>query len=391
MSIPIDGAIRPAHTEYHEVRDVPALRSDLLDCIQANLALLADLRHGPGSHLRLGAGLRFSPRPGRAGLPTVEPQIPDHLEDADRLLGLATTAYRRAARILEDAAGSGPALVIGDAFHLPWVPYHGRHHVEHSFAVVATGSGHLVYDAYHNDTEWGPARPTRLSFSAKQMAEILAGPPDGADVITFAGTHLGPPPEPFTELDDDRVDHYLRAYSEHADRVEALGQFTLETWLLARSRGLHAAYLADRAGGLPDDVQAHLDRWARLTEHAYLTYRRVERGRAEPPDLLARAAEVLHADVEIFQGRDAAGPADDGVHAVVCAVLGVDQVPHDADLTEYPQFNSLRMLEIVDRLETTFQVQFDPLHLVPEKLRRVDSLRELLRLARTASHSSEKD
>jgi hypothetical protein len=58
-----------------------------LDCLQANLAVLADRHHGPGTHLRLGARLHFSPTTAEPAdtpadpsaetraLPTVEPTL----------------------------------------------------------------------------------------------------------------------------------------------------------------------------------------------------------------------------------------------------------------------------------------------------------------------------
>nr|WP_223186424.1 acyl carrier protein [Streptomyces sp. CBMA29] len=173
----------------------------------------------------------------------------------------------------------------------------------------------------------------------------------------------------------------------------------METWLLARSRRLRAAYLAQWTAGTPQPVEEHLARWDGLVEYTYLTSRRVARGRAEPPDLLARAAELLRADPEVLSGGDrgagdvgaanAVGAAGGGrpspeqvastVTGIVGRVLGIREVPApDIDLAGLPAFNSLRMLEIVDRLEEDFAIEFGPGDLLPERLHRIVDLCELV-------------
>ncbi|EFL23209.1 conserved hypothetical protein [Streptomyces himastatinicus ATCC 53653] len=123
-----------------------------------------------------------------------------------------------------------------------------------------------------------------------------------------------------------------------------------------------------------------------VVEHAYLTFRRVARGRAEPPELLARAAEVLRADATALTGGGPAAEPGGGaatgdgelrptVRAVVASVLALDEhlVP-DTELTGLAEFSSLRMVEIVEGLEAAFDVEFGPDDLVPEKLHRIDDL-----------------
>src|SRR3954454_15502039 len=52
-------AIRFYGELWHRALD--GLRADALDCLQANLAALADLHPGPGPHLALGSVLAFAP------------------------------------------------------------------------------------------------------------------------------------------------------------------------------------------------------------------------------------------------------------------------------------------------------------------------------------------
>ncbi|MGW2640674.1 acyl carrier protein [Streptomyces sp. NPDC001348] len=366
----------------------PQVRAPLLDCLQANLAVLADRHHGPDTHLRLGAVLRFAPAPhGPGGLPTVEPTVAGQLAAAEELLGLTVDEQGTRPPGTAPDGAADPAYVVADAFHLPWVPYHGHKHVEHSFLVEPGADGVTVTDAYHNDTEWGPARPLRQVYAPGRLDALLAELPADTVTVRLSARPPGPAPTPVHEpADDTAVDAYLRAYAGHEDRVLALERFTLETWLLARARHLHAAYAAHLADGAQDEaVRAHLAQWDGVVEHTYLAYRRVARGRAEPAGLFERAGEALRADAEVFGGRR---PKDleDEVRAVVAAVLHVSEDAlavrtggFDGDLSRLPEFGSMRMVEVVERLEQRFAVEFAPEDLMPENLHRVADLCALIR------------
>ncbi|MGW1818788.1 acyl carrier protein [Streptomyces sp. NPDC002125] len=360
------------------MNDFPA-HAHRLDCLQANLALLADRHHGAATHLRLGAPLRFAPRPAPesppTGLLTVEPTLDQHLEDAAELLGLAVAQRRRHApgsRVDVDA----PVYLIADAYHLPWVPYHGTKHVEHSFLAEPDGDGLVISDAYHNDTRWGPARPLRRTYSRPEFVALIEALPEGAESVRLAPSPLGPPPEPSCPPGSVSAADYLRGYAEHPDRRAALEAFTLETWLLARSRWLHALYVAELGGvELSETVRLHLGSWDSLVEHAYLAFRRVDRGRAEPGGLMERAAVTLRGDTEVLGVRGT-------VRQTVSSVLGITQEALAAgELTVHREFNSLRMVEIVEALEDRFAVEFEPADLVPENLQHIDSLSALVRRA----------
>lgn len=349
-----------------------------LDCLQANLALLADRHHGAGTHTRLGAAPRRPPHPltdgPLTGLLTVEPTLDEQLADAGALLGLNVADRRRTGPGEVPDTADGPLYVVADAYHLPWVPYHGTKHVEHSFLVDDGGDTLLISDAYHNDTQWGRARPLRLPYRREDFAALFKALPDGAETVRFTPRPLGAPPGPGHV--PGPPPQYLRGYAEHPDRRAALEAFTLETWLLARARRLHAAHLEERRGaGLPEPVREHLQRWDGLVEHAYLAFRRVDRGRAEPPGLFERAAEALARDAVVL----GAGAA---VREAVASVLGIDETAlWDDDLTIHPEFNSIRMVEVVEILEERCAVEFDPADLVPENLQSVAGLCTLLNRA----------
>ncbi|MFC7309287.1 hypothetical protein ACFQVC_34395 [Streptomyces monticola] len=395
----------------------------IFDCVQVNLALLADRLHGPGAHLHLGAALRFRPVPGPGGLPTVEEPAAVQLERAARALGLTAGEHRTAAAGEPIAPAEG-RYVVADAYHLPWVPYFGQRHMDHSFLLEpiddgdgddgdgdGDGSG-IVVDGYHNETPWGSARPVRRVLSG---AELAAAVPAGALVVTLTpGTRPAATGTSQLDFADEEVrDRYVAAYAGHEDRVAALDRLTLETWLLARSRRLHARFLAEH-GALPDGAEAHVQAWESLAEAVYLGYRRVERGRPEARDLTARLAAQLRGDVEVFGAATGAGPAPAArapeagatvpqapaadalrghVAAAAGAVLKADPAAllDGRELADVPGFTSFRVVEIVERLERELSLEFAADDLVPENLHHVDGICRIVLRAQAATATAAAD
>lgn len=371
------------------------LCADLLDCLQVNLAWLARAEYGV-SPLVLGARLEFAPRdagPGR--LPTVEPATGTHLERSAGALGLSLTESRTLPPgTAALPAGPGTLYVVADAYHLPWVPYHGHAHMDHSFLLDRDAAGRpVVRDGYHNDTPYGPARPGSWTLTEEELAQAL---PDGA---RFHRTSRAGAPQEATAVvaaTAAAVESYVRAYREHPDREEALARLTLETWLLARARRLHAAHRA-AAGDVAPAVAQHLTAWGKLAEHTFLAHRRVQRGRPEPAGPLEGLAALLHADSQVFTapyparegGAPAAGdvaaagtglPDPDAVRRAVAeeaaAVLRVPaaELLAGRPLTGIPGFGSFRMVDIVERVEERLGIEFDADDLVPEHLHDLDGL-----------------
>ncbi|MEU3255134.1 acyl carrier protein [Streptomyces sp. NPDC006997] len=373
----------------------------LFDCVQVNLAVLADRWYGAGTHLRLGAELRFRPGDGPGGLPTVERSARDELTHSARALGL-TVLECRTTRPGESVDPGPGRYVVADAFDLPWVPYHGRRHMEHGFlAETADDEGVVVVDAYHNETPWGSARPVRRRVSRAELAAAVPGP---ALVATLAPAAEPPRPVParLDLADGETARRYVTAYADHPDRVAALDRLTLETWLLARSRALHLRY-RQAAGSLVDapGADAHVQAWRSLAEAVYLGSRRVRRGRAEAAEPYARLAELLRRDHEVFGTSPA--PADtpspaprpvapsavlrDQVVATAAEVLQFEPsvLADGRPLADVPGFSSFRVVEIVERLERALALEFAADDLVPENLHHVDGI---CRIAQRAARSA---
>ncbi|MEU5365873.1 hypothetical protein ABZ354_20785 [Streptomyces sp. NPDC005925] len=369
----------------------PTLPYELFDCLQVNLAVLADRWHGTGTHLRLGATLHFRPGTGANGLPTVARTVEQHLAEAQSALGITVRALHREPATTDIPPAEG-CYVVSDAYHLPWVPYFQQRHMAHSFLAEAGGTDEVnVVDGYHNETPWGSARPGRWTLSSRAFAAAVPrpclvaelAPATGAPTATATAVDLAGP---------EAVDAYVDAYAQHPDRRAALDQLTLETWFLARSRRLHAAFRARFAPSPDSAVDAHLGAWGSLTEQTYLAVRRVERGRTEPPALLPRLREQLHADSVVFGDAPAAGgiaepPSVVGgelrgtVAGVAAAVLGTGVGPllEGQLLSDVPRFSSFRIVEIVERLEEELHFEFDADDLVPENLHDIDAICAIVR------------
>ncbi|MER7109833.1 hypothetical protein [Streptomyces sp. NPDC000229] len=390
-----------ADTAQPERFELDSLHTGLLDCVQVNLAVLADHAHGPGTHLRLGAHLGFAWWPADDGLPTVDPPLDVQLDAASALLALRPVRRERLPREgLLDAVRrrGGTHYVVADAYNLPWLPYHGQAHMDHSFLLSAGPGGWHVTDGYRIQTQWGAAVPGSWVFSSQELAGL--GP---AEVIAFEavarGADAAPPPTAYAAGDADAVASYLAAYEACADRALALERLTAETWLLARARKLHAAYRARFAGREEDDAERNLlAAWDKVVEQTYLAHRRVGRGRAEPPGVVDRLRAVLADEVKVFgetapgrgaaAGAPAAAPGEAGgeslrrrVAAVAAAVLGVDEEPllRGAEFESFASFSSFRLVEIIERVEGELGRELDADELVPENLRRVE---DLCRIAR---------
>jgi len=376
----------------------------LFDCLQVNLALLADRWHGPGAHLNLGAVLGFRPAEGPHGFPTVVRSTRRQLAEIAPRLGLAVLGRQTA-----DGGELLPTpgrYVVADAFHLPWVPYFGQRHMEHSFLLEPgpDGAGVTVVDGYHNETRWGIARPVGRVLDRAALAAAVPGP---ASAVTFGPGAYVPADEPVHDLAEaEEMAGYVAAYAEHLDRPAALQALTLETWLLARSRALHVRFLQTRGLLAPDSAAetaalAHVRAWESLAEATYLSSRRVERARPENRRLYELLADQLQGDRTLFGALGATVPASSAATAgpmagttapdvlrehvaiTVATVLRVDPgtLLGGCVLADVPGFSSFRVVEIVERLERGLALEFAPADLVPENLHHIDGICRIVQRA----------
>jgi acyl carrier protein len=324
------------------------IRADALDCLQANLAVVADRALGPGAHLALGAPLDLRWTVADTGIPAVTADLDVRLAEAARLLGIRVTD--RGDRL------AGPAYVVADAYEMSWLPYAGREHLEHSFLAVPGRPGTVtVVDAYHNDTRWGSARPGvwRLPEAEVPTGTVLTlavepvPAPDPAAVLAANATRLAAADAP----------GYLAAVRAATGRPGAIEQLVLDVWLLSRSRLLHAYWLGEDA---PQD-------WLTLGSHLYLAMRR---GKPTPAPLVDELDRLLAAERTSPLGPLAV------VEATLRDVLGVgpDVPVADRPLRELPNFDSFRLVEVVTRLEGRFGVELEADQLAPDNLRDAGSL-----------------
>jgi acyl carrier protein len=343
------------------------LRADALDCVQANLAAMADHHGGAGAHLELGAPLRFDTEPGPDGLPRVASSVPYRLSAARELLGLDVSQRWDgvgADELRELVVRHGPLYVVADAYGLGWTPYAGRRHTEHTFVLSTPDT---VVDAYHDETPWGSCRPGVWRLSPAELipsatALLLVSTPVAprADV-------LGANARAMTDA-VPAIDAYLEADHTDVDRL------VLDIWLLGRSRLLHAAWLAQHSFG---EIEAHAQAWLTLAAKSFVAVRRSRRTGSVPTTVLAELGRLLHEDVAIAGrlavGRDTVSTA---VHAAIRETLHVDDdtVLAADTLRELPGYNSFRLVEIIERIETTLRVELAEDALTAEAMRDVAGL-----------------
>ncbi|MER5927729.1 acyl carrier protein [Streptomyces mirabilis] len=386
---------------------VRAIDTTALDCIQVNAAVLAHATHGPHAHLELGGRLRFAPRFGEGRrLPTVE-QTPAHqIAWMGGSLGLVLDARRpltegRALLDLLPEDGS-PLYVVGDAWRMPWLPYHGHQHMDHSVLLRVADGGTRVeaVDAYDNETPYGRAEPVVCAYSRSQVAALF----DGSSVLPVTVRSAPPAHRPVSEtlaenardadllLAGDTPARYAAAFRDRPDQQEACMALLLETWLLNRSRRLHAAWAAHHA---PGSTLAHTARdqaaaWDDLAGQCYLAARRVQRGRPVPPQIYTSLVELLRADARFAVQAAGTGPGETmpqepaevrrTVVETVADILGTapEAVAATDDLSRLDGYASFQMVETVERLEDSYGVEFAPGDLEPAALRRVDGLVDLV-------------
>ena len=362
---------------------LPAVRADALDCVQANLAVLADVHAGAGAHLELGAQLRFDIEPGPDGVPRVVRSVPYRLAAAHDLLGLRVA--RRwdgidGAGLRELATGTGPLLVVADAYALSWTPYAGRQHTEHTFVLSAPDT---AVDAYHDETPWGPQRPGVWRLSPADLDAIT-----DATALLLAAEPV--PPRTGMLAANARaladaapaIDTYLAA--QRAGGPAAAAGLAVDVWLLGRSRLLHAAWLA-RHGEPAAEAEGHARDWLSLAAKSFVAARRAGTAGTLPEGVLTELARLLHEDVELA-GRlaaAAAGPAPPDHAAVrealVAAIrdvlrVGEPEITAARTLRELPNYNSFRLVDIIERVETRLGLVLDDEALTPQALHDVDSL-----------------
>jgi len=205
---------------------------------------------------------------------------------------------------------SGRAVAVtGDAFRMPWLPYHEKEHMTHGFVVEGVEDGrepriHVV-DPYENVTRWGRAEPLATKISLGDLGPAL----DQGSWATLRSSGTPEPVDPVREVlanceaidgahQEGTVAAFLGAHQEMT--AEALRGLTLETWLLTRDRELHALWLAEQgaavedfAGAMAEDV---VPKWRKLRELTYVAVRRAEAGRSVPTTVTDALAAALDAE-----------------------------------------------------------------------------------------------
>ncbi|HEY7816221.1 MAG TPA: hypothetical protein VIC62_23445 [Nakamurella sp.] len=379
------------------------LSAPALDCVQTGLAALADLHHGPGTHLWLGARLGFAPSTAPDRPPTMEAPVDQRLAEARDLVGLRVAERRDGLdgpALRKFAAEAGTLYVVADAFTMLWTPYRGQRHMDHSFLLVPGDDRHTVVDPYHNETQWGTARPGVWRLTESDLDTAVGAACSAMVIVPDQRPELNPAAvlaanaRAMTDA-ESAIDRYLAQVRAGLDREEGVEALVLDVWLLGRSRLLHTAWLET----VPEVPPLHLEvaqeqswDWLRLASQSYLGLRRVQRGAELPSSVMEQFEELFAGDVEIAS-RLSAALADvavvpqeirDVVVEVVRSTLGLDD-GGEQSFRSLSNFNSFRLVDIIEQVETRLGVDLDGDDLTVDALRDVETLARLFaRAARRA-------
>lgn len=291
-----------------------------MDCVSDDLSLLLAHYGVKDNEEPFSVDWRFDlqedePGPVRLQLPALDLEERIAARTGLRLTWHATRDVEDAAREWVDRLKNGrPILVVGDAFHLPWLPYHGNEHMDHGF--VVDGVHGLpqrlqdlvldVTDPYENATRWGASKPLCTTVKLADIAPAVRGGRWG----TLQG---GPGEEKHSSASCRMTDNLLAlrvaleegAYRRFSGSLDAKSpasweHYSLQTWLLARSRALHSRWInvhendwqaLEREGKkFPSLFDEHVtDPWKRAAQSCYLASRRTSSGKNAPPS----AREIL--------------------------------------------------------------------------------------------------
>jgi hypothetical protein len=174
--------------------------------------------------------------------------------------------------------------------------------MEHSVIVAGWDDGDVhIVDAYRIRTEWGEAQPSATTIPAAALLESMEALISDRRGIAWTIRRVDMAPKiDFAAVLRDNADeirrslaerHALRAfasyYQAHSEKLPLLREFTLNCWLVARARLLHARWLQDRAHDCPNVVtpelvegfQTLVGSWQKASEFAYISLRRRQDGR----------------------------------------------------------------------------------------------------------------
>jgi hypothetical protein len=301
-----------------EIRAALGVDLTLLDCFQANVAMVLLLGDVADLTSVLGAQWWF-----RDAEPEPEFTFEPEAVRIERMTGLrAVESSPLPGGIREfcaNALRSGlPPVVISDAYLLPWVPYAGRRHIDHSFVVTGVGNAGISFtDLYMNRTEWGDARPLDGDLDATVLGRLDRCPRTRARTFEAVGA---PDDQPGSlarlavanrsALGSWGPGDYLAMTRRHIGTpagIEALAEIT---WAVHRRRRLYGEWLtgADRQcpGLFPprfaERFQQQVGRsWAEASRFAYLSARRMRAGRSPaavtgPIEAAAAAEDLLRTE-----------------------------------------------------------------------------------------------
>ena len=352
------------------------IHADALDCLQSTVAVIADASYGSGAHLALGSRWGF-PALGADGSYAIQPTVAERIEQAHQIMGfqIGEPSEPLDARSLRELADQASVYVVAEAYDLSWLPYARAsvryREMPHSFLLERAGDGYLIVDAYYADTQWGRARPGTWRMSAAEIDTAIGGTgiavrmvPAESAIALDRSTVLAAIATSAAEV-GRAIEGYLAQVKSTLSGVERVERLVLDIWHVCRERLLTTRWLGDHPAAAA--VDAATRGWQQLAGQSYLASRRTQRGAPPNPALLEDMAERLYADLALLSefAETATAPVAPerirvAVLAAVAEVLRLEpaEVELAGELRALPGFDSFRLVEIIDRIETGLGVPF---------------------------------
>lgn len=272
-----------------------------LDCITGNFGLVLAINQ-IDQHEIFGSlwyrGFDYDPASSRATTASMEDAFRQRLQVKTNI----TISEHKGA--LSPERGDW-AILVGDAYYMPWTPYYKQVHMEHGLSAVALDHETIYADPYDTATAFGAAHPILLDRLPKETSSHIFYT---HYVHEFESIKTTQPPT-FDVYNGTMLDAE-RYVAQFSDSVMDLNALATDIWMILRARNATTQWTTtgtNQIGQLNTELnEILLPAWEKANEQCYLALRRAQRNKPVPPSYKFSVIEALNMDDEIVRRMDCA-------------------------------------------------------------------------------------